>query len=363
MPVKVLHIIGSLGLGGAQVCLKYIVEQSSDNVEHFIYPLRNDTDIEIKGNIIRFNYPNYDPRKFFAILKLIRMYNIDIVHAHLHKPIIASLLLRYFKRVKVIAHEHGSVAYPGIQYALYRALLRLLYRNADVFVAVSNATAKWLRELGIPDAKIKIIYNAVHPDAFDSQKVPREQARKTLCLKQDDIVIGFVGRLVFDKGADLLIEAMGILKHRNIPCVLVLAGEGGEREALEKLTARLGLENRVRFLGFRSDVADVIAACDIGVVPSRFEPFGIVALEFMQMRVPIVCSGADGLAEFVENGKTALIPIANTHEDIADCVERLIKTPALRQSLAENAYKHVQQFSVERQVEAFNRLYAEMLQC
>ena len=363
MPIKVLHIIGSLGLGGAQVCLKYLVEHSPDTAEHFIYPLRNDTDIEIKGNIIRFQYPNYDPRKFLAILKLIHKYDIDIVHAHLHKPIIASLLLPYFRRVKVIVHEHGSVAYPGVQYAMYRGFLRLLHRNADIFIAVSKTTAKWLKELNIPDEKIRIIYNAVNPAAFNSEKCSRDEARKTMGVEPKEIVIGFVGRLVFDKGADLLIKAMNILKKRKIPCVLVLAGEGGQRQCLEELVTKMELKDRVRFLGFRKDVPAVIAACDIGAVPSRFEPFGIVALEFMQMRVPIVCSGVDGLAEFVEDGDTALIPSSNTPANIAECIEKLIKNPDLRRVLVENAYKHVQQFSVANQVEAINQLYMETLAC
>ena len=363
MPIKVLHIIGSLGLGGAQVCLKYLVEHRSDEVEHFIYPLRNDTDIEIEGNIIRFQYPNYDPRKFFAILKLIRKYDIDIVHAHLHKPIIASLLLPYFRRVKVVVHEHGSVAYPGIQYVLYRGFLRLLHCNVNIFIAVSKATAQWLRALNIPDEKIRIIYNAVNPSAFNSEKRSREEARKMLGVEPKEIVIGFVGRLVFDKGADLLIEAMSILKKRNIPCILVLAGEGSQRRYLQELAAKMQVADHVRFLGFRKDVPAVIAACDIGAVPSRFEPFGIVALEFMQMRIPLVCSGVDGLAEFVEDGYTALIPSSNTPANIAECVEKLIKDSALWQVIAENAYKQVQQFSVVKQVEAINRLYAEILPC
>ncbi|MFA6186032.1 MAG: glycosyltransferase family 4 protein [Phycisphaerae bacterium] len=361
MPIKVLHIIGSLGLGGAQVCLKYLAEHSSDNVEHFIYPLRNDTDIEIKGNIIRFQYPNYDPRKFFAILKLIRKYDIDIVHAHLHKPIIASLLLSYFRRVRVVAHEHGSVAYPGIQYSLYRILLRLLHRNADVFIAVSKTTAKWLGELNIPDEKIKIVYNAVNSSEFNPEKQSQKEARKILGVKSDAIVIGFVGRLVFDKGADLLIEAMSILKKRNIPCMLVLAGEGSQKQHLQRLTADMGLDECVTFLGFRKDVATFIAACDIGVVPSRFEPFGIVALEFMQMKAPMVCSGVDGLAEFIEDGNTALVSSPNMPANIAESIEKLIREPALRRVIAENAYKHVQQFSVAKQVEAINRLYMEVL--
>lgn len=361
MPIRVLHIIGSLGLGGAQVCLKYLVEHGSNSIEHVIYPLRNTTDIDIQGNVISYQYRNYDPRKFLAILSLIDKYDIRVVHAHLHKPIMASLLLPFFRKVKVIVHEHGSIGCPGLQYSIYRLFLRLLHSKADLFIAVSKTTASWLQEVGVPKDKVRIVYNAVNPSTFNPQSHPQDQARRILGLSPDATVIGFVGRLVFDKGADLLIEALDILKSRDIVCVLVLAGTGDQRHSLDQLVTRLDLGDRVRFLGFRKDVPTVIAACDIGVVPSRFEPFGMTALEFMQMKVPIVCSGVDGLSEFVEDGHTALVPPANTPVHLAQCIEELIRDPLRRQALAVNAYNHAQGFGMAHQAEMIHRLYVEAL--
>ena len=94
MSIRVLHIIGNLRSGGAQVCLKQIVENNdTQEIEHFIYPLRcKHMDIPIDGHIIKLPYPNYDPRKFYAIFSLCKKYDIDIIHAHLHKPIIGALL-------------------------------------------------------------------------------------------------------------------------------------------------------------------------------------------------------------------------------------------------------------------------------
>ena len=88
MTVKVLHIIGSLKLGGAQVSVKYLVEQcDAEKIESYLYPLRcREIDIPVDGNIIKYPYRNYDPRKFFAILKICKKYNIDIIHAHWSFP-------------------------------------------------------------------------------------------------------------------------------------------------------------------------------------------------------------------------------------------------------------------------------------
>ena len=92
---------------------------------------------------------------------------------------------------------------------------------------------------------------------------------------------------------------------------LLIAGEGPRRRSLERLACELGVEKNVRFLGFCQNVPQVISSFDIGLVPSRFEPFGMTAIELMRMRIPIVTSGVNGLGEFITNGQTGIIPANN----------------------------------------------------
>ena len=127
MAVKVLHIIGSLGCGGAQVALKHIVENiDSEEVTAFIYPLRSrEVLMPIEGNIITRAYRNYDPRKFLTILRLCKKHDIDILSSHLTKPIMGCLLASFFHKCKVVVHEHGPVFEKGFQYSFYRFVLRL----------------------------------------------------------------------------------------------------------------------------------------------------------------------------------------------------------------------------------------------
>lgn len=363
MSTKILHIISSLKLGGAQVCVKYLVENTGPgDVENFVYPLRcREIDIPIDGVVIKLPWRNYNPRKFFAILKLCRKYDIDIIHAHLEKPILGSLLATFFCKVPVIIHEHGPVFRSGWKHTIYRVGLRFLGNRAAAVIAVSNATADCLvKRVGLNRNRICVIHNAVDLDRFQPDELKRRQIREKLSIAADDIVIGFAGRLSLVKGADLLIEAFNSLAKKSERFVLVIAGDGEERKKLEARTENLGIIEKVRFLGFVDNIAEVINAFDIAVVPSRQEPFGIVALEFMSMRIPLVSSNVDGLAEFITDGETALVPSANMPEEICRCIERLSTNKRLRSSLAEAGYRFCSKFGIEQYVGTFRKIYSEV---
>lgn len=364
MPIKVLHVIGSLGCGGAQVALKHMVENmDSKEVTSFIYPLRSrEVLMPINGNIITQPYRNYDPRKFLTILRLCKKYDIDILAAHLTKPIMACLLASFFCSCKVVVHEHGPVFEKGIQYSFYKFVLRVLWRRAAVFVAVSQHTADILiHSIGIAPERIRVIPNAVEFDVFDPQRISKQSARQKLGISDQDIVLGFVGRLNYQKGVDLLVEALSLLRQKSARYVLLIAGEGRERERLEELARQLGVEEQVRFLGFCGNVPEVMSAFDIGLVPSRFEPFGIVGLELMRMKVPVISSGAGGMAEYVIDNETGLLLGQNSPEEICGCVEQLSSDAQLRSHLVDAASKICEGFGVEQYAESHRGIYRELL--
>lgn len=364
MSMKVLHVIGSLGCGGAQVALRHLVENiNTQEIELFIYPLRSSHILmPIRGTVIKRSYRNYDPRKFLTILKLCKKYDIDILTAHLTKPIIACLLATFFCKCKLIVHEHGAVLRKGLEYFLYRFVLRLLWHRAAVFIAVSRSTADSLvRRIGIASDRIKVIPNAVEFDVFDPERISSKSFREELAISDDDIVLGFVGRLNYAKGVDLLIKATALLLQCSQRYFLLIAGDGPEQKTLQKLSQELGIADRVRFIGFCENIPEIMSAFDVGIIPSRCEPFGIVCLEFMRMKVPIVTSGVSGIKEIVTDKVTGLMTGANTPEEIARCIERLVTDKTLRERLMESAYKRTQHFGVNKYVEAFQRVYEELL--
>jgi len=360
MAIRVLHIIGSLKLGGAQVCVKYLVENATvGKVETFVYPLRcQEIDIPIDGNVITNKYKNYDIRKFFDILKICRNNNIDIIHAHLEKPILGSLLATFFCNAKVIIHEHGPVFRKGYRHTIYRSGLRLLRNRASAFIAVSNSAAKQLTtRVGVSPEQICVINNAVDREKFTANRQKRIDIRKQLSIKDSDIVIGFLGRLSSVKGVDTVINAMPDLLNRNPDYLFVIVGHGPELDSLKALARKLDVADRVKFLGFREDASEVMNSFDIGVVPSRQEPFGIVALEFMSMQIPLVSTGVDGLGELVSDRETAMVTEADNAEQIAACIDLLTKDKQLSDRITSAAYEFSSKFGIPQYIRAVEEVY------
>lgn len=363
MAIRVLHIIGHLRLGGAQVVVKQLVEHNNDpTIQHFVYPLRcRPVEMPIEGSIIQLPYPNYDPRKFFAIFSLCKQYKIDIIHAHLHKPVIGALLTRYFIPVPVIVHEHGSIAIEGFQYFLYCLALRLLKNKAQRYVAVSNSIAKDLALYSkIPSSSIKVVYNAVDLKKFSPNSECRRASRNELHIMANDIAIGYVGRLSCEKGPDILLDAFENLTKINSRFLLIFVGDGTMKQSLMEKAQLYGLSERVRFLGFRGNVAEIMNVFDIGCLPSRRDAFGLTAIEFMSMKIPLIASSAGGLGEILTDGQNALIPQKNTPADICRSVLRMIGEPGLKERLIDNAYRYVQTFDIPSFVRQVNDIYREI---
>jgi len=300
MAIRVLQVIDHLGFGGAPVYVRGLVENiNTSRVKNFVCALRTNPDaMPIRGQVISLKYHRYDPRTVLAVARLCRQYEIDILHAHLHKSIASCLLASFICKGLVIVQEHGDVFQKGLTFSIYRLLLRLLRRRAGAIIANSQAAARELaRRTGIDESYIRIVPNAVDFDSFNPARVSRKVIRDRMGISDGDFVLGFVGRLHYVKGADLLIEALSLLLRKSQQYLLLVAGDGPQQRSLKALAKRPGVEARVRFLGTCDNVPELMAAFDVGVVPSRRESFGITVLELMRMKIPVVASGVDGMAE------------------------------------------------------------------
>jgi glycosyltransferase involved in cell wall biosynthesis len=137
------------------------------------------------------------------------------------------------------------------------------------------------------------------------------------------------------KGIDIFLRALA-----DIPGLHAwIAGEGPERAGYERLSRELGLGERVRFLGWRNDRKSLLAACDVVVLPSRYEPFGTVILEAWAMRRPLVATRADGARQYVQDGETGLLCAIDDAPGLAACLRRVAADADLRRQLAEAGHR------------------------
>ena len=223
---------------------------------------------------------------------------------------------------------------------------------ADLVVTVSYAMKDELVQLGFPKEKIQVSYNGVDPQKYNPENVSKENIQKIKArygIKDDELMILFLGRLVMVKGVDKLIMAMPHIISKIPKAKLVIVGVGDLQEYLSNLTKMTKLDEYVKFcFDFIPEEERIqhYAACDIAVFPSHYEPFGIVALEAMAMEKPVVvgAAGVSGMREIViccGEEQCGYHIDTNNPSDIAWGVISALENPEKRKMLGKNGRKRV----------------------
>ena len=238
---------------------------------------------------------------------------------------------------------------------------RLIYRHlVRRAVAISPAVARRLAEGGVPAGMTATIPSAVDPGRLRPTRA-RDELRRDLGLDPDEDVLLTLASLVRRKGLDVLVDALPRLRSKRRYRLLV-AGDGPERAALEERARDRGVAERVRFLGARADKADLLAACDVFVLPSRREGLGVAALEAMAAGRPVVATRVGGLGEAVVDGVTGLLVAPEDPSALAAALTRLCDDAELARAYGAAGPERVARGHLpEQMVAAYEELYLEVL--
>jgi glycogen(starch) synthase len=247
-------------------------------------------------------------------------------------------------------------------------------QTADLIVTVSNAMKEELIGLGFPGEKIQVVYNGVDPQKYNKDEVSPQKVqaiRQLYGVKEDEVMMLFLGRLVWVKGVDKLIAAMPQVLQKIPKAKLVIVGLGDMREYIERMVQNLKLQDKVKFCFEFIPEEDRIAhyaACDVAVFPSVYEPFGIVALEAMSMQKPVVvgASGISGMREFVVSSgpeQCGFHVNPNDPSDIAWGIISSAEDPQRRAQLGLNGRKKVlQEFTWDVIAKKTSKVYMELIE-
>lgn len=292
-----------------------------------------------------------------ALARLLRRERPAVFHAHMSSPVACKWGLEAAVLARVPA-VLGTVQVGGYEPPDRSAYwqLRALSRGVDRYLAVSHGIANELVEgLGWPRQKIDVVYNAVDLARVEVEAAPG--LREELGGEGRPLVL-IPARLDAQKGHRVLFEAIP-----HVPGALfLLAGEGPERESLEALAAQQGIAERVRFLGRREDVPQLLAACDVFALPSLYEGSSLAVLEAMAAGIPIVSSAIGGTDELIEDGRSGLLVAPGDAEGLAAALRRVIDDPALRESLAAQAREGVEAGLTRKQMASrVSGVYRELL--
>lgn len=274
----------------------------------------------------------------------------DVVHTHgYHSDVVAGLTARS-RGVPRISTVHGFTG-GGWKNRLYEHVDRRVLRGFPQVVAVSESVADRLRADGVPPERITVIRNAWQPDG---DTMHRGDAREELGLPADGYVVGWVGRLSREKGADVALRAMERLEGAGR---LSVVGTGREAEALRSQAESLGIADRVRFHGMVPDAFRFLSAFDVFLLSSRTEGTPMVVYEAVHAGVPLVATAVGGVPELVGPGEARLVPPEDPAA-LASALAEVRENPADARRRAERARDRIRrEFGIEAWVEKYERAY------
>ena len=297
----------------------------------------------------------YDLLAWRPLIHLLRRERIDVLHAHLFGSNLWGTVVGRAARVPVVvAHEHGWAA--EMRTSARRAIDRyVIARGADAYIAVSADTRQRMVEQGgIDPGKVVVIDNGI---PSESRAAPRD-LRGELELEQTIPVIGTVAVLRPEKALEGLLEAAALLLPQFPGLRVLIAGDGPERRRLEDLAKRLGLQQTVTFLGFRTDVRSVLSTVDVAVFSSASEGSPLAVMEAMDAARPIVATSVGGVPDLVAHGVHGFLVEPGDPAALAAAVARALEDPRAAAAMGARAReRRRREFDIAVTVKRIEDLY------
>ena len=361
----VLHLSSSSGPGGAETVVASVASGLDSSRYRSIVCLFRDgwlrdrcEQLELETHVIRIN-GMLDLGWIRQFVRLLRERRVELIHAHEFGANTYGTLAGRLARVPIVATVHGRSYYAD------RGHRRLAYRmvsRAAAMVAVSEDVKRFVVErTGTSARRVRVVYNGIGLlDAVPLEA--RARLRADLGIPDAAHVVAVVGNLYDIKGHRYLLEAgPSVLKARP-STVFLIAGRGEREAALREQARSLAIDGHVRFLGFRHDVPELLALCDVFVLPSLSEGLSIAILEAMAAERPVLTTRVGGNPELVVQAETGIHVEPTDAPGLAGAVTRLLTDPAEARRLGENGLSRVRsRFTIGAMVREYETIYEEAL--
>jgi len=376
--VKVLHLIYTKGISGAEKylmdllpglkphgieCELMLITPGKPGDQLLAYETRMN-ELGITTSILSAQRTGF----IFTARKLnryLREKRIHILHSHLfNTDLLAAMTKQFFyPDLFIISTKHGYTEKVLRHYTgkaepsprdLYYRLTRYALKRIDQNISISDGISRLYRNLGFTDQLYPVI-----PHGVNIRPVPEQKRDSPFRLAENQLVV--VGRLEEFKGHHFLVDALPEVLRQYPGLVLLIIGEGSRKLYLQQQVHRLGLDKNVLFLGFREDPYSYMTNSDLIIVPSSFEPFGLVFIESFALHVPVIAFDAPAADEIITPGKTGILVERNNSRLLAEKIIALLTDPGERKRLAANAFdRYTQYYNTARMckdtAEFYNRL-------
>jgi len=362
--MRILQVINSLGTGGAEKLMLDTIPLYVERGIEMDILLLWDNDLPFTKSLQEMdccniyilkkssNYKHiYNLSSIFKLRKIITSY--DLVHVHLFPAQYYTVLANILNgnKTKLLFTEHNT-SNKRLQNPVFKEIEQFIYKRYKNIIAITNQVKEVLiNKLNILDTKIDVIENGVNIDSIISSK---KALRKDFNLKDYEKLLIMTAGFRTQKDQDTVIRALSKLPENY---KLLLVGDGERKNELYELATSLDLMERISFLGVRSDVVSLIKMCDVAILSSHWEGFGLAAAESMACGIPTIASNVDGLAQIVSGGG-----ILFKKGDDLDLKNKILEleNEQYYDIVKERCLNKVRQYNIIRMIDKHISLYEEV---
>jgi glycosyltransferase involved in cell wall biosynthesis len=371
-PIRVLYLIGGGEFGGAEQHLLGLV---NDLETHEYHPqvavfyegefAKRVRELGIPTTVLNSDAKNMGGLQ--PLRDLIRDWRPHVIHTHgVRANMIGRLANKsegYPAKSVTTVHSNLALDYPAAwKRTLFGTFEKITWPYVDHFILVSHAMKDDFLKIGLPEAKMSVIHNAIELPEEPVEHVPETSLRELIGVGEDVTIVGTVARLHPVKGHTYLLKAIQKIVQERQDVVFPWFGDGDLYEELKAEAKELCVAEYVRFLGFRKDIPDLLPQLDIFCLPSLSEGLSLSILEALAAKVPVVTTAVGGSPEVITSGVDGLLVPAADPEALYESICLLVKNKERRLELAKAGQEMVyRRFTMRRLVEETTKVYKDLL--
>ena len=307
-----------------------------------------------------FQYQPYELALSTRMVDVVERYQLEVLHVHYAIPhayaayMAKQMLLEKGIKIKVVTTLHGTDITLVGSHPTYKAAVEFSINNSDVVTAVSNNLKETTNQLFKIDKAIQVVYNFIDIKKYD--RAQDEECKRGALAKSNERILTHISNFRPVKRVEDVVRVFYEVQ-KEIPSKLLLIGEGPDRVLAEKLTKKLGIKNKVFFLGNSTEIDKILCYSDVFLLPSKTESFGLAALEAMAAKTPVISTNTGGLPEVNIHGETGFLSNLGDVKDMAMNALSILKDDVVLEQFKQRAKEHTKKFSLQNILPVYEDIY------
>jgi N-acetyl-alpha-D-glucosaminyl L-malate synthase BshA len=307
-----------------------------------------------------FQYQPYELALSSKMVEVVQKYDLEVLHVHYAIPhayaayMAKQMLLEKGISVRVVTTLHGTDITLVGSHPTYKTAVEFSINNSDVVTAVSNNLKDTTNNLFNINKKIEVVYNFIDVEKYS--KAEGEECKRSALAKTNERILTHISNFRPVKRVEDVIKVFYEVQ-KEVPAKLLMIGEGPERKKAEQLTKKLGIKNKVFFLGNSTEIDKILCYSDIFILPSETESFGLAALEAMAAKTAVISTNTGGLPEVNIHGETGFLSDLGDVSDMAKNAITILKDNEILECFKFNAKEHTKRFALENILPVYEEIY------